>query len=74
MVQQGEVLPKRRALALSVRVSLLLMLAATLPLIITVAISEPLTRPALITQASKVMEADAQNRVQLIDAYLTERL
>ncbi|TMD64057.1 MAG: hypothetical protein E6I91_11560 [Chloroflexi bacterium] len=64
---------RRRRLSLSVRVSLLLMLAALLPLLIVVASSELLARPALTSQANTVMENDVRSRTQLIDTYLTER-
>jgi len=50
------------------------MLAAILPLLITVASSELLARPALVTQANTAMESDVHSRVQLIDTYLTERI
>lgn len=65
--------PKRRP-SLSLRVSLWLMAAAIVPLLITLAYSELLSRPALIAQANLAMETDAQTRVQLIDTYFTERL
>jgi len=64
----------RRGLSLSLRVSILLMFAAILPLLITVASTELLSRPVLVTQANTAMESDAQSRVQLIDTYLSERL
>lgn len=74
-MSQSELRPHyRRRLSLSLRVSLLLMLAAILPLLITVASSELLARPALVTQANIAMESDARSRIQLIDTYLTERL
>jgi methyl-accepting chemotaxis protein len=44
------------------------MLAALLPLLIVVASTELMMRPALIAQANRAMAADAQTRVQLIDA------
>ncbi len=65
--------PKRR-LSLSLRISLLLMVVAIIPLLITLGVSELLSRPTLITQANIAMETDAQSRVQLIDTYLSERL
>ena len=68
--QQG----RRRRLSLSFRVSLLLMMAAIVPLLITLAYSELSSRPALITQANIAMQSDARTRVELIDSYLTERL
>ncbi len=64
---------RRGRLSLSVRVSLLLMLAALLPLLIVVASSELLARPTLTSQANTVMANDARSRTQLIDTYLTER-
>ena len=64
----------RRRFSLTWRVSILLMLAAVVPLLIAVASSELITRPALIAQANTAMQTDAQSRVQLIDTYLTERL
>jgi methyl-accepting chemotaxis protein len=63
----------RRRLSLSVRVSLGLVLAAIVPLLITVAFSEWQTRPELTAQANTAMESDAKTRVQLIDAYFRER-
>lgn len=71
--EQGLKQNRRRRLSLSVRVSLLLMLAALLPLLIVVASSELLARPALTSQANTVMESDARSRTQLIDTYFTER-
>lgn len=64
----------RRRLPLSLRVSLLLMFAAIVPLLVTIASSELLSRPALVTQANIAMETDAKSRVQLINTYLSERL
>lgn len=66
---------RRSPFALSVRISFILMLAAVLPLLITVGVSEwQTTRPALIDQASQTMKADADTRIQLINTYLNERL
>lgn len=62
-------------LALSVRISFILMLVAILPLLITVGVSEWVTtRPALVDQANQTMKADADTRIQLINTYLKERL
>jgi len=58
---------RRKRLSLSLRVSLLLVLAAVIPLFIVVAASELLTRPALIAQGDLSMESDASICVQLID-------
>lgn len=66
--------PPRRRLPLAFRISLLLMLAAVLPLLITVVFSEFKTRPDLIDQANTTMTADARTGSQRIDAYLKERL
>lgn len=65
---------RRRRFSLSIRVSALLMIAAILPLAITVISSELQSRPTLISQANIAMASDAKTRVQLIDAYFTERL
>lgn len=66
--------PRRRRLPLAVRISLILMLAAVLPLLITVIFSEMYARPALISQANNAMQTDAMTRIQSINAYLTERM
>lgn len=66
---------RRRRLPLAFRLSFILMLAAVLPLLLTVGISEYMaTRPSLINQANQAMHTDAKTRVQLIDTYLNERL
>src|SRR5438105_4211711 len=76
MVEQGLVpLPlQRRRVSLSVRISLWFVVATVLPLLVTLGISEWQARPALLTQASLSMQSDAKTRVQLIDAYFSERL
>jgi hypothetical protein len=61
-------------LPLSLRISILLILAALLPLLVTVVGSELLSRPALVDPASLAMQTDAHLRVQLIDTYLNERM
>ena len=66
--------PRRRRLPLAVRISFILMLAAVLPLLITVVFSETTARPALINQANNAMQTDALTRMQSINAYLTERM
>lgn len=60
--------------SLTTRFSGLLVLAAILPLLLAVVVSEFLLRPALIDQARKAMETDASTRTQLIEAYMAERL
>jgi hypothetical protein len=67
-------LSRKRRLSLSLRLSLLLMAVAIIPLLITLAISELISRPAFITQTITAMQTDAQSRALLIDAYLSERL
>lgn len=58
---------RTRRFSLSLRVSLLLMLAVLLPLIITIISSEIISRPQLITRANAAMEADAQAHIQTIE-------
>ena len=65
---------RRRRLPLAVRLSLILMLFAVLPPLLIVGISEYTARPILINQANQTMETDAQTRIQLIDAYLQDRI
>lgn len=59
-------------LSLAARISFLLVLAAILPLLISVVMIELFSRPTLIDQASKEMETDARARTQLIDSYFDE--
>ncbi len=61
-------------LSLTTRFSGLLVLAAILPLLLAVIVSEFLLRPALINQATKAMQTDIHTRTQLIDTYMSERL
>lgn len=65
---------QRRRVSLSVRISLWLVVATVLPLLVTLGISEWQARPALIAQGNLSMQSDAKTRVQLIDAYFSERL
>lgn len=65
---------RRRRLPLAFRLSLILMLFAVLLPLLIVGISEYTARPILINQANQTMEADAQARTQLIDAYLQDRI
>ncbi|HTI13623.1 MAG TPA: cache domain-containing protein [Dictyobacter sp.] len=66
--------PARRRVSLTVRVSVLLVLAVVLPLIITVLGSEFLLRPTLLAQTGNEMQVDANNHAQTIDSYLVARL
>lgn len=65
---------KKRRFSLSVYMSLLLALAAIVPLLVTVGSIEIFLRPALISQISADMERGAQTRMQLVDTYLSERV
>ena len=73
MVQEKTV-PRRRTFALSTYIPILLVCAAIFPLLTTIISSEILSRPALIDQSRSALKTDAQSRVQLINAYLVERL
>lgn len=77
MAQQGlqrSVQTQKKRPSLSVRISIGLVLAAVLPLILTIVFSELQSRPTLTTQAREAMTSDAQSRVQLINTYFNERL
>ncbi len=74
MDQNKRLARARGRVSLTVRVSLLLVLAAVLPLLITVLGSEFILRPTLLSQASTQMESNAQAHVQTIDAYMVARL
>ncbi len=67
-------LPRRRRLPLAVRLSFVLILAAVVPLMVTLFFSERQASQALTDQASQSMATDASTRVQLIDRYFTERM
>jgi len=64
----------RRRLTLSVRLSLLALLIALLPLAAVVGVNDYLARGALIQQGRDALTSGATARTQLIDAYLGERL
>lgn len=74
MDQTKSLLRTRRRISLTMRVSLLLVLAAVLPLLITVLGSEFILRPTLLSQAATQMESNAQVHAQTIDAYMVARL
>src|SRR5690348_15880257 len=65
--------PQRRV-SLTVRFSLILILAVVIPLLITVLAREFLLSPALIDQATTEMQADATKHANEIDAFMTVRL
>lgn len=60
--------------SLTVRVCVLLVLAALVPLLITVLVSEVLSRPLLISQATTGMQTDAQTHLNQIDEYLGQHI
>jgi methyl-accepting chemotaxis protein len=74
MSQQEISTVQRQRLSLSVKVSLALVVAAIMPLLITLGLSEWQTRPQLVAKANNAMQSDAKTRVQLIDTYFHERL
>jgi methyl-accepting chemotaxis protein len=63
-----------RQFSLSAYISLLLVIAAVIPLLVTIGSIEIFLRPSLVSQESEDMERDAQTQVQLIDTYFAERL
>ena len=64
----------RRRLSLSLRFSLLVLLAALLPLAAVVAVNDYLSRPTLIQQGRTALSTDANAKVDLIQQYIVERL
>lgn len=74
MSQQQTPARRRRWFSLSVRVTGLLVFAAIIPLLSTIIYSELSSRQALSDQANQAMQTDINNRVQLVDEYLKERL
>ncbi len=65
---------RRGKISLTIRVSLLLVLAVVIPLLITVISSELILRPTLLSQAGVEMGNDAQSHQETIDAYFISRL
>jgi methyl-accepting chemotaxis protein len=65
---------RRRRFSLSIYISLLLALTATIPLLVTIGSIEIILRPALVSQISADMERDTTTHIQLIDTYLSERI
>ena len=69
--------PRRRSrsrLSLPLRLSLLALFAALLPVVAVVGINTYLARGALIDQGRQAISTDANAKTALIDAYLSERL
>ena len=74
MVHQALSKYLRLKISLTAAISILLTLVAIIPLLITITSSQSLSRSQLITQSANSMAQDAHASVQLIDAYLLERL
>ena len=72
--QESQGTARRQRTSLSVRISIVLVFAAVLPLLVMLVFSELQTRPTLTAQANEAMTSDAQSRVQLINTYFDERL
>ncbi len=66
--------PSRRKFSLTIRLSVILILAVVIPLVITVIGSELILRPTLLAQAETVMGTDAQTHAQSIDSLLIARV
>ena len=64
----------RRRLSLSLRFSLLVLLAALLPLAAVVSINDYFSRPTLIDQGRTALSSDANANSKLIELYMRERL
>lgn len=64
----------RRRLSLSVRLSLLVLFAALLPLAAVVGINDYFARGTLIKQGTNALTTDANAKAAVIDNYLAERL
>lgn len=65
---------QRRRLSFSIRLSLLLLGAALLPLVAVMGITNYLARASLITQGRTTLSTYASARVALIDTYMRERV
>jgi hypothetical protein len=64
---------RSRRFPLSLRLSLLLLLAALLPLVITVTSDDLLARSRLIDQGTQALQTDVHNKADLVNTYLHER-
>lgn len=63
----------RRRLSLSVRLTLLVLFAALLPVAAVVGINDYLARGTLVKQGQQALSTDAKAKAQLVDTYLHER-
>ena len=68
------VLPFGRRVSLTIRVSIILILAVVIPLLVTVIGSELILRPTLLSQAANEMQNDAQSHSQAVDSLLIARV
>ena len=66
--------PRRSRLSLSVRFSVLMLLAALLPLAVVVGVNDYFARQTLIQQSSDALSTDANANASRIDDYFRERL
>lgn len=74
MLQSDRRRRRPRRFSLSLRLSLLLLLAAALPLVITVTSDDLLARSRLIDQGTQALQTDVQNKADLVNTYMHERL
>jgi signal transduction histidine kinase len=74
MIKQGLFHRLKHKISLTVLVSVLITLVAVIPVLVTITISQVLSRPQLISQSADAMAQDAHTHVQLLDAYLHNRL
>ena len=65
---------RHNRLSLSFRFSLLMLLAALLPLVVVVGVNDYFARQTLIKQSSDALSADASSNASRIDDYIRERL
>src|SRR5487761_2253975 len=65
---------RRSRLSLSVRFSVLMLLAALIPLAVVVGINDYFARQTLISQSSDALSANATSSASRVDDYLGERL
>jgi hypothetical protein len=74
MAQTHRRAPQRSRLSLSVRLSLLVLCAALLPLAAVVGFTNYTARNSLVQQGQRSLTTDAKGKAALVDAYLRERL
>src|SRR5579885_459226 len=74
MAQRTRRRNSRRRLSLSVRLSLLALLAALVPLAVVVGINDYFARGSLLQQGDTALKTDANAKSTLIETYMGERL